>query len=326
MTSPAGPYFEDLAVGWTFRSSAYLLTDGHIAWYQAFSGDQTRTYRDPAFAREVGLEAVPVNPALVAHVAIGQSTAATRMVVANLYYRAVTFPVPVFPGTAITTRVGVVAASEATDRPDRPPRGKVLLDIESVDGAGRTVVRMFRCALVLKAERRPTGRADPVDRDDRAELPEWLERWCEARGIPGHVDAAVRPGGDSRTDPLREPVTDALALVRLTGNEAAAHRDPARGQSGQRLVYGGHTLSMAQASLGRLVPELVDVIGWESCEHPAPVFELDLLQTTATLLESADGPSLSAARYLVETEKVGADGERTLVQSWRPVVVTRRTG
>ena len=42
-------------------------------------------------------------------------------------------------------------------------------------------------------------------------------------------------------------------------------------------MYGGHTIGLALAQASRLLPNLVTVLGWESCDHTGPVHEGDTL-------------------------------------------------
>ena len=70
-------------------------------------------------------------------------------------------------------------------------------------------------------------------------------------------------------------VSGAPELARLTLNIAATHHDWRVG--GQRLVYGGHTIGLALAQATRLLPNLVTVLGWQSCDHTGPVHEGDTL-------------------------------------------------
>ena len=72
-------------------------------------------------------------------------------------------------------------------------------------------------------------------------------------------------------------VTSAPELARLTLNIAATHHDWRVG--GQRLVYGGHTIGLALAQTTRLLPNLVTVLAWESCDHTGPVHEGDTLHS-----------------------------------------------
>ena len=57
------------------------------------------------------------------HVSIGQSTVATRRVIANLFYRGVVLRRQVFLGDTLATSVRILGLKENTRRPDRPPWG-----------------------------------------------------------------------------------------------------------------------------------------------------------------------------------------------------------
>lgn len=39
--------------------------------------------------------------------------------------------------------------------------------------------------------------------------------------------------------------------------------------------FGGHTIGLALAQTTRLLPDLVTVLGWESCDHTRPVHGAD---------------------------------------------------
>jgi hypothetical protein len=68
----------------------------------------------------------------------------------------------------------------------------------------------------------------------------------------------------------------------------------------RRLVYGGHTIGLAQASLCRCFPGTAAVLGWQACDHPAPVFEEDVLTFHHTLL--AERPSGSGRLRALRVE------------------------
>lgn len=309
-----GPYFEDLAAGTLLPAESGMTLDtGHAAVYGALSGDGSPVFLDQEYARSMGITAPLLNPGLVAHVSIGQSTVATTNVVANLFYRRLVHLRPVPVGETLRTDVKVLAAREATPRPDREPRGKVLLRSRMRDSQDRIVLEYERCALVRKRNPADTGWRDDTGRIDP---PPVLTRPAPAQWPwdPPELSAPGWPVGAARIDPVREPVTEELALVRLTGNLAAAHRDPQAGQSGRRLVYGGHAIALAQASLARMMPGLVTILGWHGCEHLAPVFAGDLLEFTATPLQ-VDG---AVVHFRVTAAVAGAP-----VLVWQPIVLVR---
>ena len=110
-------------------------------------------------------------------------------------------------------------------------------------------------------------------------------------------------------------VSNAPELARLTLNIAAVHHDSRI--SGQRLVYGGHTIGLALAQACRLLPNIATVLGWESYDHTGPVHEGDTLQSELRV-EAAealpDGGGILWLRSLVNA--VTADGDRPVLD-WR---------
>jgi acyl dehydratase len=116
-----------------------------------------------------------------------------------------------------------------------------------------------------------------------------------------------------------DTVTAAPELARLTLNLAAAHTDPAAGRSGRRLVYGGHTIGIALAHATRALPNLVTVAAWHSCDHVAPVFEGDVLQSVVRI-EATEATDRGGALVDLHVETVaqrfdGGKVERVL--DWR---------
>jgi 2-methylfumaryl-CoA hydratase len=321
-----GPYFDDLRIGQRLAMAPAITIDsGMCALYQAICGDPMPVPLSSPLASQVtGVTGAVVNPGLVLHVAIGQSTVTTRRVIANLFYRGVVCQRAVRVGETLSTAVEIRGLRETTRRADRPARGLALLGIRTVTAEGDVVVDFERCAMLpLRTGAGPTGHAD-----DLGPATSTLDLGTYAAHAPRDWDlsplGAPDPWspGETRTDPLHDTVSDALALVRLTQNLAGAHRDARLGQQGRRLVYGGHTIGLAQASLSRMLPSLATVVGWHSCDHTGPVFEGDVLSVAATLDAVHE---TAAGRLLAFTVLVEADGtERSApapVLDWRPVVL-----
>lgn len=320
---PDGPYYDDLTPGHLFDSPPAVTVEGGLAAaYQAITGDGLPLTLDRRLCEAVtGHPGRLANPGLVMHLSIGASTVATKRVIANLFYRNVRLRRPVFEGETLHTTTQVTAMADAAAKPDRPPRGKLLLGIQTTADGDR-VLDYERCPLLpLRGEVLP-GHDDEIgnavaDLDLGAYLPFVPRHWnLELLGPPS--DWGV---GSTRSDPLRDVVDNAVALVRLTHNLAAAHRDSSASPYDQRLVYGGHTVALAQASLGRVLPGLATVLGWHACNHVAPVFEGDVLSFDHTLVgfATSDPGRLMAVRTTVRAHR---DGEDVEVLDWSPVVYT----
>ena len=205
--------------------------------------------------------------------AIGQSTLATQRVKANLFYRGLTyFRFPVI-GDTLYTRTEVVGLKQNSAKPGRAPTGLAALRMTTIDQADRLVLDFYRCAMLpLSPDAPDTGHADdlsrigadpPMNADPTAD---WDAEAFRTR-VPGpHFDADLVGAVLTSTGDV---VSSAPELARLSLNIAATHHDSR--VSGQRLVYGGHTIGLALAQATRLLPNLVTVLGWESCDHSGPV-------------------------------------------------------
>ena len=321
-----GPYFDDLEVGQRLQSGpAVTIGAGEAAVYRAVCGDPMATSLDRLLGEAVtGHSERLVNPGLVMHVSIGQSTVATRRVIANLFYRGVALRRPVWEGETLHTEVTIRGLADLSRRSDRPARGLVLLGVRTtcVDDDKMVVDYERGAMLLVRDPALLTGHADDLGEVDPAvNLDTWEDRiptgW-DVRPLAGMADQGWAVN-DRRTDRLRDTVTGALLLVRLTQNQAPPHRDPAESPSGQRLVYGGHTIGLAQASLARMMPGTATVVGWQSCDHLAPVYEEDVLAFHHTLLDerSVGAGRLRAVRVEVDADR---DGEPIPVLDWRTIV------
>ncbi|HVL89137.1 MAG TPA: MaoC family dehydratase [Actinomycetota bacterium] len=288
----AGPGFEDLKVGQILDDApAITITAGMAALYASLTGDRMRLPLDAALTKAVtGSDDPLAHPGLVWNIAIGASTGLTQRVRANLFYRNMVSLRPVFVGETLRTRTEVVALKENARRPGKPATGLAVLRMRCENQRGEPVLDFWRCPMLpFRDTEARTGYADSFD-DIPAEIaseaihaaiPQWdLDAFRAA--VPAER-AGDLVAGTTYAVAAREPVTGAPGLVRLTLNAAVAHLDPDASAYGRRLVYGGHTISIACSQIVRAVPGIVTVLAWRSCDHTGPVFEDDLLRTDVTV-------------------------------------------
>ena len=309
-TEIAGPWFDDLRVGTVFASApGCTLTEGRAATHQAIVGDRWKLPLDDHLSRAVtGVRLA--SPALVTNVAIGQSTVATQRVKANLFYRRLALLRQPAIGDTLRTTTTVVGLRENTRREGRPATGLAALHMRTVDQDDRAVLDFYRCAMLpLSPGAEPTGHGDDLDAigaepvDPTALVPAWDHAAFGSVGTPGTGDLLRITSGDV--------VTNAPELARLTLNVAAVHHD--RFVGGERLVYGGHTISLAASQVLRALPDLATVLSWESCDHTGPVREGDTLTTDLTIEQVRP---VGDWKVLDLRAVVTADGERPVLD-WR---------
>jgi len=321
-----GPYFEDFAVGQLFADAPGLtLTDGHAALHQAIAGDRLRLALDGPLCQAVtGRRRILAHPNLACDVAIGQSTGPTRRVRGNLFYRGLVLLEQVFIGDTLSTRTEVIGLKQ-----NRNGTGLVALRITTVNQRSEPVLDFWRCPMIpLRDPGASTGHADRFD-----DIPEELDLDRVRASVPAgwDLDVLAQHGGDAERFADLEPgtvyvieggdtVTSAPELARLTLNLARAHTDAGGSPHGRRLVYGGHTISIAAAHATRALPGLVTLLAWRRCDHRGPVFEGDVLSTELTV-EGTHGLTGSTAgladlRAVVQAERAGADAPAPVLD-WR---------
>ena len=310
------PYYEDLSVGQVLpRQPSVVIDDGMAAIYQSMVGERLPMVMDPAVCEAVtGRPGRLASPALVMHLSIGHSTTLTRRVIANLFYRDVRFLRPVVVGESIATTVTVAALADSRPKPGRPHRGKVLVDIETT-ADGEPAVTYQRAPLLPQAGDEQPGHDDDLGTAPPLDLASYVEL------VPAHWDfTPLGPGtgwqpGTTVADPARDVVDNALALVRLTNNLAMVHRDADESPYPQRLLYGGHIVGLAQASLSRVLPGMATVVGWHGCDHTGPAFEDDQVSFRHTLLDTA--PAAAGRVFAVQVEGFAhRQGEPDRILDW----------
>jgi acyl dehydratase len=284
-----GPFYDDLKIGDRFDSAPTMrLTDGLAATHHAFVGGRLRLAFDADLSASVTRQQQPfAAPTLVWDVAIGQSTLVTQRAIANLFYRGLVFRRAPAIGDSLKTVTTIIGLRPASAKPGRPARGLVTMRIATSDQEDRPVLDFCRCAMLPARQAEDGGAQGETDlpRSDftTAQTAAAVAGWdfgAYRKVVPGPHFGALRAGTSHRLAG-GDVVSSAPELARLTMNLATIHHD--RTRSGQRLVYGGHTIGLAAAQLTRAFPSLVTILGWHDCDHLGPVHEGDTLHSEITI-------------------------------------------
>jgi len=290
------------------------------AAHQAILGDRLRLALDADLCAAVtGAPGPLAHPGLVCDVAIGQSTLPTQRVKANLFYRGLTFHRFPAIGDSVYTRTEVVGLRANSPKPGRAPTGLAALRMITIDQADRLVLDFYRCAMLpaspgFDPEKGPADDLSAIGADTLPPATDPTAQWdgVEFRNrVPGpHFDAGL---AGAVLHSSGDVVSSAPELARLTLNIAATHHDSRIG--GQRLVYGGHTIGLALAQAGRLLPNLATILGWESCDHIGPVHEGDTLHSELHV-ESAEATAAGGVLGLRSVVSAAGDPDRPVLD-WR---------
>ena len=328
-THVRGPFFDELHRGQVFdQAPEVTLNVGLAAAHQAIIGDRMRLPLSDRLAVEVTGRAGVAHPALVWDVAIGQSTLVTQQVIANLFYRGLSFRRTPHLGDTLRTTTEVVALRQNQPKAGRPATGLAALRITTIDQNAHPVLDFWRCAMLpLSSNDIETGANDDLDQVGN----EALDLSAQAFA---HWDLATlrdRVGGQHFSPELLgrtwdvtggDVVSSAPELARLTLNIARVHHDATTSPAG-RLVYGGHTIGIALAQLTRAIPNIVGVVAWHRCDHTGPVHEGDTLHSRITVEKTEPLPAGGGLVHLrsVVTATGAAAGTPRAVLDWRLVVL-----
>jgi acyl dehydratase len=194
--------------------------------------------------------------------------------------------------------------------------------MRTVDQEERPVLDFHRCAMLpARAETgaSPQGLTEvpaseftidalsaPVKEWDLAQCRDWSPGFAEL--VPGAI-FKLRDG---------DVVSSAPELARLTMNLAAIHHDRTASSTGERLVYGGHTIGIALAQITRALPSLLTVIAWHDCDHVGPVREGDTLHSEIGIekCEPREGGG-GFVHLRSQVEATDLAGNRSAVLDWR---------
>ena len=307
MNSP--PFFEDFKRGQDLSQvPAVTITEGMTALYQGMFGDRSRVYLDQRLSeRYTGSDRMLVNPLLVGHIAIGQSTIPSQRVLGNLFYEGLMSRQPVHVGDTLSTTTRVVGLKQNKQKPGRAATGMVVLEISVVNQTNDPVLHFWRCPMIpCEDPNAETGHDDDLSKETLELSKETIIDAARFWDQPHFRDLANYEVASQAVGQLieleaRDTVTLAPELVRMTLNMAMTHTDATRSVYGKRLVYGGHTISIAGSQLARAVPNLVTILAWEKCDHVGPVFEEDILESRVQILERVPLGHGDLARLQLET-------------------------
>jgi 2-methylfumaryl-CoA hydratase len=316
----AGNFFEDFAVGQVIEhATPRTITEGDRALYQALYPTRFALPSSAEFARSVGLGEHPVEELIGFHVAFGKTVPDISVnAVANLGYAECRFHLPVVPGDTLRTSSEVIGLKQNSNG----RTGVVYVRSTAVNQRDEVAIDWCRWVMVHKRDvDGPTPEPVVPDLSDAVEakdlkIPAGLDftAYDEAAAGEPHRwgDYAVgekidHVDGVTLTDP------EHMLATRLWQNTAKVHFNTEARPDGNRLVYGGHLISMARALSFNGLANAQLIAAVNGGAHVSPAFAGDTVYAWSEVLDKAEtaAPGVGALRLrLVSTR--GRDESMTL--------------
>ncbi len=292
-----GNYFEDFRLGAKIRhATPRTLTEGDSSVYLGLTGSRASLFSAETSARQMGFERRPLEDLLVFNTAFGKTVPDISLnAVANLGYSDVRFVAHVYPGDTLAVESEVIGLKENSSRTN----GVVYVRSTATNQHGREVMTWIRWVMVHKRDAAAQcGQAvlpelDAVVPASRLAFDNYgsqVGEICAATGVPDlWEDYEV----GERIDHLAAMTindSDHSTATRLYQNTARAHFDGfamAR-RGGQRLVYGGHIISICKALSYDGLENCLAMLAINGGSHVNPTYAGDTIVCATQVLGKID--------------------------------------
>ena len=293
-TNP-GRFFEDYSIGQVIEHAVpRTVSGGERALYHALYPARHALYSSDEFARGCGLPSAPLDDLAAFHLVFGKTVPDVSLnAVANLGYAQGRWLKPVYAGDTLRSVSEVIGLKQNSNG----KTGVVYVRTRGLNQHDDVVMEYVRWVMVRKNNLdAPTP--ETVVPDLKAALdvsdlviPSGLDftdydftlagephRWGDyAIGeIIDHVDGVTTEEAEH------------MLATRLWQNTAKVHFDATFRPDGQRLIYGGHVISMARALSFNGLANAQIIVGLNSGAHANPCFAGDTIKAWSEVLDHAE--------------------------------------
>jgi 2-methylfumaryl-CoA hydratase len=319
-TTVAGNFYEDFRLGQVIRhATPRTVTTGDVAVYNALFGARFAVQSADTFAQSLGYPRSPVDDLLVFHIVFGKTVPDISLnAVANLGYAGCRFLRPVYPGDTLHAESEVIGLRENSNK----KTGIVYVRSRGFNQDGAEVLDYMRWVMVRKRDENAPSPGDNVP-----DLPKQVEPAGLGGAYP-KINAvayntilagSARKFGDYHAGEKIDHMVgitvehaEHMMATRLYQNTARIHFDhytEGQGRFGQRLIYGGHAMSLARALSFNGLANAFHVAAINAGRHINPLFAGCTVFAWSEVLATADIPG---------RHDVGALRLRTIATKDRP--------
>jgi 2-methylfumaryl-CoA hydratase len=311
----AGRFFEDYRLGEVIRHAVpRTVGSGERALYHALYPARHALHSSDTFARACGLPASPLDDLAAFHVVFGKTVPDISLnAVANLGYAEGRWLRPVWPGDTLRAESEVIGLKQNSNGKS----GVVWVRTRGFNRHGEGVLSYVRWVMVRKRDpEAPAPEANvpelkPALGAADLDVPEGLDFSGYDFDLAGepHRASDYRVGEQiDHVDGVTVEQAEHMIATRLWQNTAKVHFDATFRPDGQRLIYGGHVISMARALSFNGLANAQMIVGLNGGAHANPCFAGQTIKAWSEVLDVADtaAPNVAAMRLRLVATSGGA--------------------
>lgn len=300
-----GRFFEDYRVGEVIvHAVPRTVAEGERALYHALYPARHALYSSDVFAQDCGLDGSPIDDLAAFHVVFGKTVPDISLnAVANLGYAEGRFLRPVWPGDTLRSVSEVIGLKENSNG----KTGVVYVRTTGLNQDDEPVLEYVRWVMVRKNDLEAPAPAtvvpqltqvvDPAD----LVLPEGLDflQYDFTRAGEPHRWGDYEIGEKiDHVDGVTLEEAEHMLATRLWQNTAKVHFDATFRPDGQRLIYGGHIISLARALSFNGLANAQMIVGLNGGAHVNPAFSGLTVRAWSEVLDKAEtrAPGVGAIR------------------------------
>ncbi|WP_238370994.1 MaoC family dehydratase [Heliomarina baculiformis] len=313
-TNP-GRFFEDYQLGQVLTHAVpRTVSGGERALYHALYPARHALYSSDEFARASGLPASPIDDLAAFHVVFGKTVPDVSLnAVANLGYAEGRWLKPVWAGDTLRSESEVIGLKQNSNG----KTGVVYVRSRGVNQRDETVMEYVRWVMVRKNDLDAPAPETVVPDLSKVVAPEDLviPEGLDFSGYDFALAGEPHRWGDyeigetiDHVDGVTIEEAEHMIATRLWQNTAKVHFDATFRPDGQRLIYGGHVISMARALSFNGLANAQMIVGLNGGAHANPCFAGDTVKAWSEVLDKAEtgAPGVGAIRLRLVATKGGA--------------------
>jgi len=293
-----GNFFEDFQLDQKIiHPLPRTISDGDVSFYIALTGSRFALHSSSELAKSMGYKDRPLDDVLMFHLVFGKSvTDVSLNAIANLGYAEVSFPNPVFVGDTVRLESTVIGLKENSNGKN----GNVYVHSQGYNQNNELILSLKRWVMVHKRDHGNTSGIKEIP-SFAATLP-----ISDEINIPKISNLDTSQTGSSyfwedyqvgerldHPEGITIDDSDHTLATKLYQNNAKVHFDDhmmKAGKMGQRLMYGGHVISICRSISFNGLGNAMWLYSINSGTHANPTFARDTIYCYSEVLDVIEHP------------------------------------